>query len=93
MRFVMTDKSTHLCKRYPSIFTLLLRALLPSRFRKIFSKRLDHYEMRDLPEDRVTDDIPLSGCFMLVDTPTFRKVKGFDTDIPYILKILIYHCV
>lgn len=69
----------YLCKRYPSIFTLLLRALLPSRFRKIFSKRLDHYEMRDLPEDRVTDDIPLlSGCFMLVDTPTFRKVKGFD---------------
>ena len=70
----------YLCKRYPSISTLLLRGILPNPLRHLFEKRLNYYEMRDLPEDRVTDDIPLlSGCFILIDTPTFKKVGGFDS--------------
>ncbi len=69
----------YLCKRYPTVATLFLRGFIAEQLRRIFAKRLDAYEMRDLPDDRVTDDIPLlSGCFMLLDTPTFRKVKGFD---------------
>lgn len=69
----------HLCKRQPTILLLFLRALVPRKLRHIFASRLDHYEMRDLPEDRPTDNIPfLSGCFMLIDTPVFRKISGFD---------------
>lgn len=69
----------HLCKRQPTILVLLLRALVPRKMRHLFATHLDHYEMRDLPEDRPTDNIPfLSGCFMLIDTSAFRKVRGFD---------------
>ena len=69
----------YLCKRYPSILTLVLRGILPIKLRGLFAQRLNHYEMRDLSEDTVTDDIPLlSGCFMLVDTATFKDIKGFD---------------
>ena len=38
----------YLCKRYPSIFDLLLRGFAPAFLRRLFRRRLARYEMRDL---------------------------------------------
>ena len=68
----------HLCKRYPSVWVLLLRGFAPRFARQAFARRLDDYEMRDLPSDR-RSAVPLaSGCFMLVRTALFKRLRGFD---------------
>jgi len=69
----------YLCKRYPSILTLFVRGFLPKVLQSIFRKRLDEYEMHDLSESKVSENIQLaSGCFMLADTQSLQKVAGFD---------------
>ena len=68
-----------LCKRYPSVFALFLRAFAPRFVRLIFRKRLFRYEMRDVCNgDRETDVMLASGCFMLVRTAALRSVGGFN---------------
>jgi GT2 family glycosyltransferase len=69
-----------LCRRYPSVLVLVLRAFAPRFIQSCFSKRLADYEMRDLcgTEQRVV--VPLaSGCFMLLRTAAFKAVQGFDS--------------
>ncbi|MBT8146720.1 MAG: glycosyltransferase [Gammaproteobacteria bacterium] len=69
----------HLCKRDPSVFTLVIRGFCPAWLKKLFSERLAHYEMHDLPEDRPSTGIPhASGCCMLCRAEALRGVKGFD---------------
>jgi GT2 family glycosyltransferase len=69
----------HLCKRHPSLLTLLVRGFLPGPLRQLFARRLARYEMHDLPEDRPSDGIPLvSGCCMLCRGETLRAIEGFD---------------
>jgi GT2 family glycosyltransferase len=69
----------YLCKRYPSVWVLFLRGFAPAFVRARFAGALERYEMRDLPNDRVTAPVPLaSGCFMLMRTPLFKRVGGFD---------------
>jgi len=68
-----------LCKRFPTVMTLLIRGFIPSVFKVLFKKRLDHYEMRDLPETTLTEGVPLiSGCFMLSETRVLQSIGGFD---------------
>jgi GT2 family glycosyltransferase len=68
----------YLCKRYPSVWVLFLRGLAPAFLRRRFARALDDYEMRDLEPDRASQ-VPLaSGCFLLVRTPVFAKLRGFD---------------
>jgi len=68
-----------LCKRYPSVFALLLRAFAPRLIRRLFRKRLCRYEMRDVCiGDQETDILLASGCFMLVRTAALRAVGGFN---------------
>jgi GT2 family glycosyltransferase len=68
-----------LCKRYPSVLVLLLRSFAPRLLRRLFRRRLDHYEMRDLCSDSQQADILLaSGCFMLVRTAALQSVGGFS---------------
>lgn len=70
-----------LCKRYPSFLVLLLRPFAPRLIRRIFRKRLDHYEMRDVCADGKEVDILLaSGCFMLARTAALQSVGGFNDD-------------
>ena len=38
----------YLCKRYPAIFDLFLRAFAPKLLRRMFRRRLDRYELRDI---------------------------------------------
>lgn len=68
-----------LCKRYPSLFVLLLRPFAPRLIRRIFRKRLYRYEMRDVCSGPQEADILLaSGCFMLVRTAALQSVGGFN---------------
>ncbi|TKT77651.1 glycosyltransferase [Aquamicrobium sp. LC103] len=69
----------YLCKRYPAIVDLLLRGFAPAAIRRLFRKRLDHYEMRDLIGEETVWDPPIaSGCFMFFRGAVFRTLAGFD---------------
>lgn len=69
----------YLCKRYPSILDLLLRGFAPGWLRAVFDRRLAHYEMRDVIDDRVVwQPAIVSGCFMLVRTSLLARLGGFD---------------
>ena len=68
-----------LCKRYPSFLVLLLRSYAPSFMRRLFRRRLDLYEMRDLCSgSREADILLASGCFMLARTAALQAVGGFS---------------
>jgi GT2 family glycosyltransferase len=70
-----------LCKRYPSVLALLLRGFAPAFISRLFRKRLDHYEMRDVCAGEQSVDVVLaSGCFMLVPTKALRASGGFSDD-------------
>ena len=72
-------RQEYLCKRYPSVFALLLRAFAPRFVRRLFHRRLFRYEMRDVCNgDREADIMLASGCFMLVRTGALRAVGGFN---------------
>jgi len=69
----------YLCKRYPSVWVLFLRGFAPGGLRRAFARTLERYEMRDVLGARTYAPVPLaSGCFMLVRTPLFRALGGFD---------------
>jgi GT2 family glycosyltransferase len=69
----------YLCKRYPSVWVLFLRGFAPEGLRRRFVRALDDYEMRDVIADDLVANVPLaSGCFMLLRTPLFRRLGGFD---------------
>jgi GT2 family glycosyltransferase len=68
-----------LCKRYPSVLVLLLRAFAPRFIRRVFYRRLWRYEMRDVCSGSREAEIMLaSGCFMLVRTRALLAAGGFD---------------
>ena len=68
-----------LCKRFPAVFDLLLRGFAPSILRRLFQKRLDRYEMAEMPANEVYWDPQIvSGCFMLFRGEIFQKLGGFD---------------
>ena len=73
----------YICKRYPSILDLALRGFAPRPLRRLFRKRLDHYEMRDLVDrvaiDETISPIPvMSGSFMFVRRKAIEATGGFD---------------
>ena len=69
----------YLCKRYPSVWVLFLRGFAPRMMQRAFSSTLDAYEMRDVVGAQSCAPVPLaSGCFMLLRTPLFRRLGGFD---------------
>lgn len=68
-----------LCKRYPSVLDLALRGFAPGWLRRLFDSRLAYYEMRDLPDDRVTAGVPLlSGSFMFCRREPIAAIGGFS---------------
>jgi hypothetical protein len=69
----------YLCKRYPTIFDLILRGFAPMAIRQRFEARLKHYEMREFMGEKVFWDPPIaSGCFMLFRADVLRRLGGFD---------------
>ncbi len=68
-----------LCKRYPSLFVLLLRPFAPRVIRRLFHRRLGRYEMRDrCSGDKEAEILLASGCFMLARTASLQLVNGFS---------------
>ena len=71
-----------LCKRYPDVLTLLLRAAAPAAIRKLCAGRLARYELRDIvgeTADRAAPGVPLaSGCCMLLRREAIQHTNGFD---------------
>ena len=71
----------YLCKRFPTVFDFFLRGFMPGFVRKLFTKRLAEFEMRELSEDKPTTDILIiSGCFMLCRTEALQRVSAFNED-------------
>jgi GT2 family glycosyltransferase len=73
----------YVCKRYPSVFDLALRGFAPRAVKRLFRKRLDYYEMRDLVDrvaiDETISPIPImSGSFMFVRRKAIEATGGFD---------------
>ncbi len=72
----------YLCKRYPGVFDLFLRGFAPSFLRRLFRRRLDRYEMRDLMDVDPPRDVigipALSGAFLLVKRFAIDRTGGFD---------------
>ena len=69
----------YLCKRYPTVFDLLIRGFAPRWARPLFQKRLANYEMRDVTGEEVVWDPPIvSGCFMFLRSSVLQKIEGFD---------------
>jgi hypothetical protein len=70
----------YLCKRFPAAFDLLLRAFAPAFIKRLFARRLAHYEMRDVIGDgRIAERVPIaSGAFMFVRRSAVERTQGFD---------------
>ncbi len=71
-------KPGYLSKRMPSIGVFYLRGFAPAWLKARFEKRLAHYEYRDLPTNRVSDVVLVSGAFMLCRTDALQAIGGFD---------------
>jgi len=65
-------------KRYPTLFDLFLRRLMPKFLQSFFRRRLDYYEMRDVGYDQICDVPFLSGAFMFCRTDLLKSLGGFD---------------
>lgn len=65
-------------KRLPTVFDLFLRRFLPSRWRRLFKRRMDRYEMLDVGYDNVCEVPVVSGAFFLARTALLKRVDGFD---------------
>jgi GT2 family glycosyltransferase len=68
----------YLSKRMPSVGVFYLRGFAPAWLKKLFKRRLAHYEYHDLPKNRVNDVTLVSGAFMLCRTDALHAVGGFD---------------
>ena len=70
------------CKRYPAVLDLLLRGFAPGFLRRLFRRRLERYELRDVIDpacDKAVPGVPLlSGCCMLVRRKAIDATGGFD---------------
>ncbi len=64
------------CRRYPSIFELLIRRL--GVFKKIFPSMIKRGEYKDKDLKKVFYPEYLHGCFQLFKTNDFIAIKGFD---------------
>ena len=65
-------------KRYPTLLDLFLRRFLPKPLQRLFRRRLDYYEMRDIGYDHICDVPFLSGAFMFCRTDLLKSLGGFD---------------
>ena len=71
-----------LSKRYPAILDLFLRGYAPRGVRRLFARRLERYELRDLIDPASALPVRglpvMSGCCMLVRRKAIDTTGGFD---------------
>lgn len=71
----------YLCKRYPSVFTFIVRGFFPKSLKRLCAKRLAKFEMHDISETGPCTNIPIaSGCYMLCRTKVLQQIEGFNED-------------
>lgn len=71
-------KRQYLCKRYPSVFDLLLRGFAPQAIRSLFFQRLAEYELQTETNSAVYWNPPIvSGCFMFFRSRILKETQGF----------------
>ncbi|AQA19892.1 hypothetical protein BST95_18190 [Halioglobus japonicus] len=69
----------YLCKRYPSVLVLALRAFTPGLGRRWCPERMADYEMSDVCRGDREVEVPLaSGCFMLARGEQLAAAGDFD---------------
>jgi len=72
----------YLCKRYPAVLDLFLRGFAPNFVQRLFRRRLDRYEMRDVLGARPNEDLigipALSGACIFVRRAAIDATGGFD---------------
>lgn len=69
----------YLCKRYPSVLVLMLRAFAPDFIKRRFSDYMHSYEIRDACGNGTAADVPLvSGCCMYARTDSLQQAQGFS---------------
>lgn len=77
---ILNDDGTmqYLIRNHLDVFDYMLR-FVPFQFvKKIFAKRLEKFECRDLPDDQDSFVRMISGSFMVVDLNKFNEINGFD---------------
>lgn len=72
-------KVQYLCRRYPDLFTLILRRM-PYTLQKLFIRRLNHYLMKDKDYEHAFEAPSVSGSFMLMRREVITRVGLFDTN-------------
>jgi GT2 family glycosyltransferase len=71
----------YLCKRYPSVLDLFLRGFAPSVLKRVFRRRLDYYEIRDLIGRKPLFDVPIvGGAFIFGRCALLNELRGFSKD-------------
>lgn len=68
----------YLSKRMPGVWTFFLRGFAPAWLKRPFQASLASYEYHDLPQDKVSDVVLVSGAFMLCRSDALQAVGGFD---------------
>jgi UDP-N-acetyl-alpha-D-quinovosamine dehydrogenase len=69
----------YLCKKNPTLFDMFLRGFAPKIVRKLFSRRMQEFEMRDKNYDEVIWNVEYpTGCFMLFRSKVLKEIGGFD---------------
>ena len=73
----------YLGKRYPAVLDLALRGFAPAVLQRLFRRRLERYELRDLigaaGAQQDLSPVPMiSGCFMLLRRKAIEVTGGFD---------------
>lgn len=74
-----SNEPEYLCKAYPSVLVLSLRAFAPAWVQNMFRTRLENYELRATCSSGSQADVLLaSGCCMLLRSAALKAVTGFD---------------
>ncbi|WP_044747184.1 glycosyltransferase family 2 protein [Bacillus alveayuensis] len=71
-------ENQYLVRNDISLFDFALRWQPFELVKKIFKKRMEQFENRNLPEDCMTEVKHVSGCFMFIRGDVFKKINGFD---------------
>jgi GT2 family glycosyltransferase len=69
----------YLCKRHPTLFDMFLRGAAPRFIRRVFSRRMAAFELREKDYNGVIRPVEYpTGCCMLFRGPLLRSLGGFD---------------
>jgi GT2 family glycosyltransferase len=74
-----SGEKQYLCRQYPSLFLLYLRAFAPNWLRRPFIEQLNAYELRESVATAAPVSVPLAtGCFMFARTDALQRIGGFS---------------